>query len=166
MAGYFLKIDGIAGESQNPRHQGEIEVESFSWSETYLASAPSATGAGKVHMQDLHVTKPIDKASPLLMLACASGQHFTSAVLTAQRPGEEPQDYFTITLSDLMVNSYQIAAPAGRPVPPDPPNPPAPADRVAFSFSRIEIAYRPQRPDGTFDAPVSASWNVTANRKI
>jgi hypothetical protein len=38
-------------------------------------------------------------------------------VLAVQRPGEEPQDYFTITLSVLMVNSYQIEAPAGRPVP-------------------------------------------------
>ena len=45
MADYFLKIDGIAGESQNPRHQGEIEVESFNWSETYLASAAGAGGS-------------------------------------------------------------------------------------------------------------------------
>ena len=34
MADFFLKIDGIPGESQNPRHQGEIEVESFSWSDS------------------------------------------------------------------------------------------------------------------------------------
>jgi type VI secretion system secreted protein Hcp len=163
MASYFLKIDGIAGESQDPRHPGEIEVESFSWSETYLASAASTTGAGKVHVQDLHITKPIDKASPLLMLACASGQHFTSAVLTALRPREGSGGYLTITLSDLMVNSYQLEAPAGQPALADQP---APADRVSFSFSRIEITYRPQRPDGTFDAPVSAGWDVPADRKI
>src|SRR5262249_42435054 len=101
MADYFLRIDGIAGESQNPRHRGEIEVESFSWSETHLASAPGAGGAGKVHVQDLHITKPIDKASPLLMLACASGRHITSAVLTAQRPGKEPLDYLTISLGGV-----------------------------------------------------------------
>jgi type VI secretion system secreted protein Hcp len=67
MADLFLKIDGIPGESQNPRHRGEIEVESFSWSETYLASAAGAGGGGggggKVHVQDLHITKQIDKAS-------------------------------------------------------------------------------------------------------
>jgi type VI secretion system secreted protein Hcp len=91
------------------------------------------------------------------MLAAASGQHFTSAVLTAQRPGTEPLKYLTITLRDLMVNSYQIEAPAGQP---------APADQVSFSFSRIEIAYRPQRPDGTLDAPVNAGWDVAANRKV
>jgi type VI secretion system secreted protein Hcp len=57
MADYFLKIDGIAGESQNPQHQGEIEVESFNWSETYLAAAAVTSGAGKVHIQDMHITK-------------------------------------------------------------------------------------------------------------
>jgi type VI secretion system secreted protein Hcp len=157
MADYFLKIDGIAGESQNPRHQGEIEVESFNWSETHLTSAPGGSGAGKVHIQDLHITKQIDKASPLLMLAAASGLHFTSAVLAAQRPGKEPLDYLTISLGDVTVNSYQIGAPAGQPVP---------ADQVSFSFRQIEIVYRPQRPDGSLDTPVSAGWDVTANHKL
>jgi type VI secretion system secreted protein Hcp len=160
MADYFLKIDGIAGESQDPRHPGEIEVESFSWGETHVAHAGGATGAGgagRPTIQDFHVMKQIDKASPLLMLAAASGQHFLSAVLTAQRPGKEPLEYLTFTLGDLMVSSYQIEAPAGQP---------RPVDEVSFSFGRIEMTYRPQRPDGTLDAPVSAGWDVTANHKI
>ena len=157
MADYFLRIDGIAGESQNPRHQGEIEVESFSWSETFLASAAGAGGAGKVHVQDLHITKQIDKASPLLMLAVASGRHLTSAVLTAQRPGQEPLDYLTISLGGVMVNSYQTGAPAGQPVP---------TDQVSFSFRQIEIVYRPQLPDGSLASPVMAGWDVAANHQM
>jgi type VI secretion system secreted protein Hcp len=90
------------------------------------------------------------------MLAAASGQHFKSAVLTAQRPGAEPHDYLTFTLGDLMISSYQIAVPDGQP---------RPADQVSFGFSRIEMAYRPQRPDGTLDAPVTGGWDVTANRE-
>jgi type VI secretion system secreted protein Hcp len=158
MADYFLKIDGIAGESQDPQHQGEIELESFSWGETFLASPAAGTrGAGKVHIQNMNITKLVDKASPLLMVAAASAQHFASAVLTAQRPGTEPLEYLTITLSDLMMDSYQMEAAAGQPVP---------TDQVSFSFSRMEIVYHPQRPDGTLDAPVSAGWDVVANRKI
>ena len=155
MVDYFLKIDGVAGESQDVQHKGEIEVESFSWGETYLASAAVTGGAGKVHFQDLQIVKQVDKASPLLMLAAASGRHFPSAVLTAQRP-EQPQDYLTITLGDLMVSSYQIEAPAEQS---------SPVDKLSFTVSRIEIAYRPQRPDGTLDAPVDAGWDATANRK-
>jgi type VI secretion system secreted protein Hcp len=157
MADFFLKIDGIPGESQNPRHQGEIEVESFSWSETYLASAAGAGGGGKVHVQDLHITKRIDKASPLLMLAVASGRHFTSAVLTAQRPGTVPLDYLTISLGGVMANSYQTGAAAGQALP---------ADQVSFSFRQIVIVYRSQRPDGSLDTPVTAGWDVTANHQI
>ncbi len=156
MVDYFLKIDGIAGESQDVQHKGEIEVESFSWGETYLASAAGTGGAGKVHFQDLQIVKQVDKASPLLMLAAASGRHFPSAVLTAQKP-EQPQDYLTITLGELMVSSYQIEAPAEQS---------SPVNKLSFTFSRIEIAYRPQRPDGTLDTPVDAGWDATANRKI
>ena len=78
-------------------------------------------------------------------------------VLTAQRPGKEPQEYLTINLGDLTVSSYQIEAAAGQP---------SPVDQVSFSFGRIEMAYRPQRPDGTLDVPVNAGWDVTANREI
>ena len=156
MVSYFLRIDGIAGESQDKQHTGEIELESFSWGETHPAPTPGAIAAGKVHIKDLQVVKRMDKASPLLMLAAASGQHFKSAVLTARKPGEPAQEYLTITLGDLTVSSYQTEA-AGHPLP---------VDQVSFSFGRIEIAYRPQRPDGTFDAPVSAGWDVTANHKI
>jgi type VI secretion system secreted protein Hcp len=157
MADYFLRIEGIAGESQNPRHQSEIEVESFSWSESYLASGSAASGAGKVHIQDLHITKPIDKASPLLMLACASGRRITSAVLTAERPGQEPLDYLTISLGSVMVNSYQTGTSAGQAVP---------ADQVSFGFRQIEIVYRSQRPDGSLASPVTAGWDVATNHEI
>jgi type VI secretion system secreted protein Hcp len=157
VVGYFLKIDGLAGESQDSRHKGEIDVESFSWGETHSAPAPGATGAGRVNIQDFHIVKRIDKASPLLMLAAASGQHFKSAVLTAQRPGQQPQEFLTFKLADLMVSSYQIAASTEQP---------SPVDQVSFSFGQIEITYRPQRPDGTLDAPVNAGWDVKANHKI
>jgi type VI secretion system secreted protein Hcp len=156
MAGYFLKIDGVAGESQDPQHIGEIEVESFSWGESRLP--PEALPAArKPTIQDFQIVKHLDKASPVLMLAAASGQHFNSAVLTAEKPEAAPQSYLTFTLGDLTVSSYQTEAPAGEPVP---------VDRVSFSFGRIEMAYRPQRPDGTFDAPVTAGWDVAANHKM
>jgi len=56
-----------------------------------------------------------------------------------------------------MVSSYQIAAAVEQPLP---------ADQVSFNFGQIEITYRPQRADGTLDAPVTVGWDVKANRKI
>ena len=75
----FLKIDGIQGESTDPKHNDEIMVLSWSWSETQAVAAAPPGGTGKVSMQDFHFSKAVDTASPKLMLACATG---ASRILT------------------------------------------------------------------------------------
>ena len=78
---YFLKIDGIPGESLDAKHKDEIEVLSWSWGETNEPPPASGGGAGsgKVAMTDLHVSADLARASPQLLLACASGKHIKSA---------------------------------------------------------------------------------------
>jgi type VI secretion system secreted protein Hcp len=51
---YFLKIDGIPGDSQDSKHKGEIDVESWSWGETNVGDAAhrGGMGVGKVSIQD------------------------------------------------------------------------------------------------------------------
>ena len=53
-ADYFIKFDGIKGESIDAKHKDEIDVESWSWGETHAVADPSGSGAGtgKVSMQD------------------------------------------------------------------------------------------------------------------
>ena len=62
---YFLKFDGIKGESTDAKHKDEIDVESWSWGETHAgAGAPgAAAGAGKVSMQDFHFVMGLNRAS-------------------------------------------------------------------------------------------------------
>src|ERR1051325_10123519 len=112
---YFLKIDGIEGESRDLKHKGEIELEAFSWGAANEggAAAGGGGGAGKVHVQDLHVTKKLDKASPLLFLACATGRHIKSAVLTARKALKEQQEFLVVKLNDLLVSSYQTGGSGG-----------------------------------------------------
>jgi len=105
---YFLKIDGISGESTDDKHRGEIEVASFSWGVTQTSTrATGGAGAGKATFQDFHFTKLSDKASPTLFQKCATGAHIKHAVLTARKAGENQQEFLKITLSDLLVSSYQ-----------------------------------------------------------
>ena len=86
-ADYFLKLDGVKGESKDDKHKGEIEISSFSWGTTRHADGsydaltdgllivrhnsdppPSGaaggggggaagSGAGKVNMQDMSVMR-------------------------------------------------------------------------------------------------------------
>ena len=79
--GYFLKIEEIEGESQDAKHKGETDIDSWSWGETQSGGSGigGGSGAGKVVMQDLHFVTKVSKASPKLFLACASGQHLSKA---------------------------------------------------------------------------------------
>ena len=106
---YFLKIDGIEGESQDDKHKNEIDVDSWSWGETNSgdAAARGGMGAGKVTLQDFHFVMKVNKATPKLMEACATGEHVKKAVLTCRKAGKQQQEYLKVTLNDLIVSSYQ-----------------------------------------------------------
>src|SRR5580765_3770368 len=112
---YLLEIEGIKGESNDEKHKGTIEVESFSWGETNTGAHGSGGGggAGKVSFQDLHFTTGVNKSSPLLMLACATGQHIKKALLFFLKWCGDHQEYYTLTMSDLLVSSYQSGGHSG-----------------------------------------------------
>jgi type VI secretion system secreted protein Hcp len=156
---YFLKIDGIPGESLDSKHKGEIDVMAWSWGESQLGGPVSGGGggAGKVQMQDFSFTARTSKASPNLMLACASGKHLKSAVLTARKAGKPQAEFLTFSLSDILVSSYQIGGSEGEVVP---------MDSVTLNFSKIHVEYKQQKPDGTLGASVTAGWDVKQNKKF
>jgi type VI secretion system secreted protein Hcp len=157
---YFLKIDGIPGESKDAKHKDEIQLESFSWGETNSGSAShgGGHGAGKVAMQDFHFVMKINKASPKLMLACATGEHVKSATLTARKAGKEQQDYLTVKFSDLLVSSYQIGGSAHGDL--------VPTDQVSLNFAKVEFEYKEQKADGTLGGAVKAGYDVKLSQKV
>ena len=160
---YFLKIDGIDGESTNIEHKGEIEIQSFSFGSsnpTSFNSRGGGTSAGKVSMQDFHFVMSVNKASPQLMLACATGQHIKTATLAATKSTDlkSPGDFLVWTFTDLLISSYQTGGSSASDV--------VPADQISLAFSKIEIEYKPQNPDGTFGSIVSAGWDLRLNEPI
>ena len=157
---YFMRIDGVSGESLDAKHKGEIEVESWSWGEAHPVppgGAGGGAGTGKVQMQDFNFTAKFSKASPSLMLACASGKHFKSAVLTARKSGKSQQDFLTFSLSDVLVSAYQTGGVEGEVVP---------ADSVSLNFAKIQVEYKQQNPDGSLGASIKAGWDVKQNKQF
>jgi type VI secretion system secreted protein Hcp len=156
---YFLKIDGVQGESADAKHKNEIQLEAFSWGEAVAAPHLGAAGgaAGHVEMRDFSFTMLVNKASPKLMLACATGKHLKEAVLTARRAGKAQQEFLVIKLSQVLVSSYETAGSAGGI---------SPIDQVSLGYSKIELEYRPQKSDGSLDAPVTAGWDLIHNKAI
>jgi type VI secretion system secreted protein Hcp len=158
MADYFLKIDGIQGESSDAKHKGEIELVAFSWGVTQSGTQAGGGGggAGKAEFHDFHFTQRTQKASPLLMLACASGQHIKGAVLTGRKTGKTQLEFLTIKLTDVLVSSFQEGASHETD---------QPIEEVALNYARIDVTYRPQAAAGGAGGEVKAGWDLKQNKK-
>ena len=140
---YFLKVDGVEGESQDKTHKGEIQLESWSWGEnqTGTASKGSGMGAGKVSMDDFEFHKNVDKASPKLMLKCATGEHIPNVLLTCRKAGKDQQEYLKISFKDTLISSCHVDGSGIGDI--------LPTETVKFNFSAIKVEYREQKPDGS-----------------
>lgn len=152
---YFLKIKGIDGESQDKDHKGEIEIDSYKWGLNNEAVS-AGRKSGKPSLNDFTFTARVNKSTPILMQAAATGRHFEEAILTVQRPGDSrKQDYFIITLKDIHVSAYQTSG-SGDTIP---------TDQVSLNFTKIEQSYYPQKADGSLDSPVKGGYDVKSNKQ-
>jgi type VI secretion system secreted protein Hcp len=152
---YFLKLDGIPGESADAKHKGEIDVLSWSWGESQpVPASPGGGGAGKVAMTDLHVSANLSKASPQLLLACAAGTHIKGAVLTGRKGGKAQAEFLTFSLSDVLVSAYQTGGATAE----------APLDSISLSFSKIEMTYREQTAKGGLGPAIRVGWDRKTNK--
>jgi type VI secretion system secreted protein Hcp len=157
---WFLKLDGIAGESVDAAHKGEIDVEAWSWGETNAGStsAGGGAGAGKVAMQDFQFVARLSKASPPLFLAGATGTHIKEALLSGVRDAGKGKgsDFLKYRLRDVTVSSFQQSASEGD----------LPVDQFALRFAKIEVSFTPQSATGKMEKAITAGWDAKASKKI
>jgi type VI secretion system secreted protein Hcp len=154
---YFLKLDGIPGESTDAKHKGEIDVLAFSWGVSQAGSSGRGVGvsAGKAIFEDLLVVARTSKASPKLWQACASGQHLKTAVLVCRKAGKAPLEFLKIKLTDVTITSYEI----------DSSDEELPLDQVALAFAKVETEFVSQDPTGKAQPPVTTGWDLKKNAK-
>ncbi|HSC62409.1 MAG TPA: type VI secretion system tube protein Hcp [Caldimonas sp.] len=157
---YFLKIEGVDGESTDDKHKGEIELESWSFGGVNAGSFSSGGGGGtgKVALNDFHFVKKVDKASAKLFTSCCTGEHLKKATLVCRKAGKDQQEFLTIVLSPLLVSSFQTGGSAGSDV--------IPMDQVSLNYGKIEYKYKEQKPDGSLGGEVVGGWDVTTNKKV
>jgi type VI secretion system secreted protein Hcp len=153
----FLKIEGIKGESLDVKHKDEIEVLSFSWGMTNPGSVVSGGGggAGKATFQDLSIVHKIDKASPLLMRACATGTHLKEATISYRKAGKDQQDYLIVKLNDIIITGVTDAAASDQ----------AGSENVSLAFLKIDLEYKPQKADGSLDTGIHFKYDLKANKE-
>ena len=157
---WFLKIDGISGESTDAAHKGEIDVASWSWGVSRSAGPGSGSGggSGKAAFDDFHFVSRISAASPPLLNACATGSHIKTATLSGARGAGKSKsvDFLKYQLSDVTVTSVQQFDDESL----------APSEQFSLNYSKVEVTYHPQTTSGKIGSPATFGFDVKANKKI
>ena len=154
----FLKLGDIKGESQDDKHKDEIDVLAWSWGVNQPGSMHTGGGGGhgKANFSDLTITHHVDKAHPVLMKSCATAEHIKEAMLTVRKAGKTPQEFLLIKMNDIIVTSVQPAGDGGDT---------GHTEQVTLQFSKVDVEYKPQKPDGSLDAGVHFKYDIKANKE-
>ncbi|MDB4792738.1 type VI secretion system tube protein Hcp [bacterium] len=126
-AAAYIKFDGVDGEVTNGQFEGYIKVEFF---KVEIEGAADRQGP---NLKDLVISLPMEKSSPTLMLACATGKIIPGAslVLTnTTRAGEEVA-YLKIELKDVLVSSYSTTGNASD----------RPLDQLSLGYTKVGWTY-------------------------
>jgi len=155
----YLKLDKIDGESQDDAHKGEVDVLAWSWgmSQSGNMHMGGGGGAGKVAIQDISITKYVDKASATLMKYCSQGDHIPNALLTVRKAGGKPLEYIKIKMSDVLVSSISTGGSGGED---------RLTENVTLNFAKVENTYTEQKPTGDKGAEIEFKYDIAANKPM
>nr|WP_288106718.1 type VI secretion system tube protein Hcp [Limnobacter sp.] len=152
----FLRIKGVEGESVDKVHAKEIDISSWSWgmSQSGTTHVARGGGAGKVSVQDVTITKLVDKATPNLIKACCNGKHFEEAVITVRKAGEKPLEYIILTMKDVLVTNVSEGGSGGED---------RLSESITLNFAEFSYVYVPQKRDGGPEGKIEATFNIATN---
>ncbi len=151
----------IKGESKNKGFEDQIQLLSWSWGASNSGSNTHGGGGGgaKASFQDFHFTMQMSKASPKVLLFCATGQHMPEATLTLRKSGkkEEQQVFLTVKFTDLLISSYQTGGTddSGLPI-----------EQISLNYATYEMEYFEQNEKGVVATAGKGGYDLKKNIKI
>jgi type VI secretion system secreted protein Hcp len=111
--------------------------------------------SGKATFNDFNFTHHVDKASPLLLKACATGEHIKEATITARKAGKGQQEFLIIKMNDIIVAGVAMSGSGDGD---------STAENVALRFAKVALEYKPQKADGSLDAGILFKYDIKANK--
>ena len=151
----FLKIEGVEGEVSFPGHEKEIDLLSYSFGLQNPSTRMSGgTAGGKAQFHEFNFTKYLDKSSPVLMKGCALGSHYTTATLSARKPGSNVE-YLVVKMSDVIITSYNVSSSQGSVIP---------AESLSLNYAKIEFIYTRETAAGGPQEVVRAGWDLALSK--
>jgi type VI secretion system secreted protein Hcp len=139
-------------------HEDEIQIESFSFGMHQQASVTHGhgSGAGRVDVRDIVLTKNICKADAALMQHCCNGKHIPEVTIICQKAGgDTPVDYVKIVLKQVLITNHSVTGAES-------------SDTVhvdlAVNFASYVMTYTPQSAEGTGEGDTTQGWDIAANK--
>ncbi|MCW1384100.1 type VI secretion system tube protein Hcp, partial [Novosphingobium sp. KCTC 2891] len=154
---YYVKIDGIVGDSTSKGHEGWLELPSFSFGEANSSSlAGGELSAGVATFADVSLLVSDYTALTSLLASNAGGKHIAAVEIEGVTDGANPGTVFDLTLNDVIVSSVSGGDSPGGDA----------AVSVLLGYSRIGLVTTSQNADGSLGAQQSFGWDIAANKAI
>jgi type VI secretion system secreted protein Hcp len=129
----YAKFEGINGESTDNKHKDWVEIQSFEFS---MAVPGSVSGTsrrrGDVVVNDIFITKSVDKSTPKLMEALSSSTVIGEVIIDVVRPSGDKDTYYRYELTNVLVTSYQSGGEASGITA---------GDVLSLNFEEIKVIY-------------------------
>jgi len=151
---FFLKLDGIEGESVDDKFKNQIRILSWSWGASSVSSVSGTggSGAGKADLSNFQVMCDFDKATPKFFKSIGEGTHIKTGTMSAVKSGAKGKPYLKVDFKELFVTSVQMSASSE-----------IPTVSVSFSYNEIKIDYSQQAEDGTLTSTGAVTYNTKTN---
>ena len=161
VADYFLKLEGIPGETKDRMHREEIEVQGWSWGATQNVLSHTVMGKqvreAQANVRDMRVSMYTCRATPRLVGACLTLEKIHTAVLSCRKSGAIAQDYLIITLKDVIITSVELAGGSPNLLP---------IDVITLNFGQLDILYREQSSEGDMKGPLRFIYDVRTGELV
>lgn len=162
----FIKIDGIEGESTDYKHKGWIEISFFgcglSQKVSRTASSAGDASVERADFQEFVFTKLIDKATPLLALACADGTHIDKIAVELCRAGTDKVKFMEFVLKDCFISGASILAGKSKERTDD-----FPVETICINYGKIQWVYTQQsRAGGGASGNIATGWDLEKNNAM
>jgi type VI secretion system secreted protein Hcp len=154
----YIKFDGVDGEAQDKDHRNWSDVTTFS--QGLMRPGSSATGAtrrrGDVVVEDIHVTKELDKASPKIAERVCTGNVFPKVEihLTASYTDAGRVTYYAYELKNVLVTNYNISG-SGQ-------SEDVPMEDFSLNFEELKVTYTECDQKGKSKGNIEYTWKVEA----
>lgn len=145
----YLKLGDIKGEATDSEHRDWMIVESMNHGITRQSDPASGLPTGKRQHKPVTITKPVDKATPLLMGACVNGQLIPMVRMEFVRPGEQDR-YYQVIMKNVLVTSYQTGGSAGQ----------TPTESFSLNYEEIKWTYTIWDDTDIVHVDQSYRWNL------